>query len=76
MLDALRLWCASSCASTPAGGGCVPAPLITGDDLIAAGYEPGPRFKEILSAVEDGQLESRLTSREAAMEYVRSEFPR
>jgi poly(A) polymerase len=52
-----------------------PAPLITGRDLIEAGYEPGPRFKEILIAVEDAQLEGRLTSREAAMEYVRREFP-
>jgi poly(A) polymerase len=52
-----------------------PTPLITGRDLIAAGYEPGPRFKEILGAVEDAQLEGRLTSREAAMEYVRREFP-
>jgi len=52
-----------------------PAPLITGDDLIAAGYAPGPQFKEILSAVEDGQLESRLNSKEAAMEFVAREFP-
>jgi poly(A) polymerase len=52
-----------------------PAPLITGRDLIEAGYEPGPRFKQMLTAVEDGQLEGRLTSREAAMEYVRREFP-
>jgi len=52
-----------------------PAPLITGRDLIEAGYEPGPRFKEILGAVEDAQLEGRLGSREAAMEYVRGEFP-
>jgi len=52
-----------------------PAPLITGRDLIEAGYEPGPRFKEVLAAVEDAQLEGRLTSREAAMEYVRREFP-
>ncbi|HSZ62387.1 MAG TPA: CCA tRNA nucleotidyltransferase [Terriglobales bacterium] len=52
-----------------------PAPLITGRDLIAAGYEPGPRFKEILGAVEDAQLEGRLGSREAAVEYVRREFP-
>ena len=51
-----------------------PAPLITGDDLIAAGYEPGPRFKEILRAVEDGQLEGRLTSREGAMRFVRENF--
>jgi tRNA nucleotidyltransferase domain 2 putative len=52
-----------------------PQPLVTGDDLIAAGYAPGPRFKEILSAVEDAQLEGRLMSREAAMEYVLHEFP-
>jgi poly(A) polymerase len=52
-----------------------PQPLITGQDLIEAGYEPGPRFKEILAAVEDAQLEGRLISREAAMEFVRREFP-
>jgi poly(A) polymerase len=51
-----------------------PSPLITGRDLIEAGYEPGPHFTEILAAVEDAQLEGRLTSREAAMEYVRREF--
>ena len=52
-----------------------PTPLITGRDLIEAGYEPGPRFKEILAAVEDAQLEGRLSLREAAMEFVRREFP-
>jgi poly(A) polymerase len=52
-----------------------PAPLITGDDLIAVGYAPGPRFKKILSAVEDGQLEGRLRSREEAMAFVGSKFP-
>jgi poly(A) polymerase len=52
-----------------------PTPLITGHDLIDAGYEPGPRFKEVLTAVEDAQLEGRLASREAAMEYVRRQFP-
>ncbi len=52
-----------------------PKPLITGEDLIATGYAPGPRFKEILSAVEDGQLEGRLQSKESAMEFVRREFP-
>jgi len=53
-----------------------PAPLLTGDDLIEAGYAPGPRFKEILAAVEDGQLESRLQSKHEAMEFVGREFPR
>jgi poly(A) polymerase len=52
-----------------------PAPLITGDDLIAAGYGPGPLFREILEAVEDAQLEGRLLSREAALEFVVREFP-
>ena len=52
-----------------------PAPLVTGNDLIAAGYAPGPRFKEILSVVEDGQLEGRLQSKEEAMELVAREFP-
>jgi poly(A) polymerase len=52
-----------------------PVPLITGDDLIAAGYRAGPQFKKILSAVEDGQLEGRLRSREEALAFARSEFP-
>jgi poly(A) polymerase len=52
-----------------------PAPLVTGDDLIAAGYAPGPRFREILNAVEDAQLEGRLASRDAALEFVHREFP-
>jgi poly(A) polymerase len=52
-----------------------PAPLITGRDLIEAGYKPGPRFKEVLGAVEDAQLEGRLLSREEAMEFVQRDFP-
>jgi poly(A) polymerase len=52
-----------------------PVPLVSGDDLIAAGYKPGPRFREILEAVEDAQLEGRLTSHEAALEFILSAFP-
>ena len=52
-----------------------PAPLVTGDDLIAAGHAPGPKFREILNAVEDAQLEGRLPSRDAALEFVRREYP-
>jgi poly(A) polymerase len=51
-----------------------PAPLINGDDLITLGYKPGPQFKRILSAVEDGQLEGRLRSREEALAFVDTEF--
>jgi poly(A) polymerase len=52
-----------------------PAALLSGDDLIAAGYAPGPRFREILEAVEDALLEGRLLSHDAALEFVRREFP-
>ncbi|MFZ0285457.1 MAG: CCA tRNA nucleotidyltransferase, partial [Terriglobales bacterium] len=52
-----------------------PSPLVTGDDLIAAGHAPGPRFKEILSAVEDRQLEGHLHDREEALRFVAHEFP-
>ncbi len=52
-----------------------PSPLVTGEDLIAGGHVPGPKFREILSAVEDAQLEGRLTGRDAALEFVRREFP-
>jgi poly(A) polymerase len=52
-----------------------PSPLVTGDDLIGQGHTPGPKFREILTAVEDAQLEGRLPSRDAALEFVRREFP-
>jgi poly(A) polymerase len=52
-----------------------PVVLVTGDDLISAGYAPGPKFREILEAVEDAQLEGRLLSHEAALEFVKREFP-
>ena len=53
-----------------------PEPLLTGWDLIALGYIPGPRFKVMLAAAEDAQLEGRLQSREEAVEWVQSEFSR
>ena len=52
-----------------------PQPLVTGDDLIAAGYMPGPRFKEILGSVEDRQLEGDLQDHHEAMEFIKREFP-
>jgi len=52
-----------------------PVPLITGDDLIAIGYRPGPQFKKILAAVEDGQLEGRLQTKNEAIAFVGTEFP-
>src|SRR5207248_8948587 len=48
-----------------------PAPLITGRDLIADGYRPGPAFGVVLRAVEDAQLEGRISSSEEAMQMAR-----
>ncbi len=51
-----------------------PPRLITGGDLIAAGYKPGPPFQAILTEVEDAQLEGRLHSREEALALVEERF--
>ena len=51
------------------------ARLVTGHDLIAEGYTPGPVFGEILSAVEESQVEGGLSSRAEALEFVRDRFP-
>jgi poly(A) polymerase len=47
-----------------------PPRLLTGKDLIMLGLPPGPRFKEILDAVEDAQLEGRLQTHEDALAWV------
>lgn len=51
-----------------------PPRLLTGKDLIAQGYRPGPLFREILEAVETGQLEGRLTTSEDALRFVRENY--
>ncbi len=53
-----------------------PVPLMTGDDLIALGYRPGPEFRRMLNLVEDGQLEGTLHSREEALALIAGTFPR
>jgi poly(A) polymerase len=52
-----------------------PKPLITGRELIAAGYVPGAAFKEILRAVEDAQLEGAIRTPEEALQLVQEKFP-
>ncbi len=51
-----------------------PERLLTGDDLRAMGFRPGPLFSQILQALEDGQLEGQIRTREEAEEYVLSKF--
>ncbi len=54
------------------GTDCAPTPLITGDDLVAAGHRPGPSFKKTLDEVYDAQLEGRIATKDAAMEMAKS----
>jgi poly(A) polymerase len=51
-----------------------PQPLITGRELIAAGYQPGPAFKQMLHAAEDAQLEGMVVTVEDALNLVREKF--
>jgi tRNA nucleotidyltransferase/poly(A) polymerase len=51
-----------------------PARLVTGDDLISAGYAPGPDFSRMLEAAEDAQLEGRIDNKEAGLKLVRDAF--
>lgn len=51
-----------------------PPRLVTGDDLIAVGYKPGPDFSRMLELAEDAQLEQRIHSKEEGLDLVRSTF--
>jgi poly(A) polymerase len=52
-----------------------PAPLLTGRELIAAGYKPGSAFKEMLRAVEDAQLDGAIATPDEALALLRDRFP-
>jgi tRNA nucleotidyltransferase (CCA-adding enzyme) len=43
-------------------------PLITGADLLAAGWEPGPQLGAVLRRVRAAQLDGVLTSRSSALD--------
>ena len=51
-----------------------PKPLLTGRELITAGYAPGPGFKDMLTAAEDAQLEGSIATPEEALALVRQRF--
>ncbi len=51
-----------------------PKLLVTGSDLIAAGYRPGPEFKAMLEVAEDAQLEGHVTTTEEGMAVVKQRF--
>jgi len=51
-----------------------PPRLLTGEDLMALGFVPGPPFKTMLEAIEDAQLNGRLNTHEEAIKFVQNEF--
>lgn len=48
--------------------------LLTGDDLIQLGFQPGPQFSKILEDVETLTLENKLKTKDEALEYVVNKF--
>ncbi len=48
-----------------------PPRLLTGDDLIALGFVPGPLFKKMLDAVEDAQLNGEIRTHAEAQRLVK-----
>ncbi len=48
-----------------------PKLLVTGRDLLAAGYQPGPLFKQWLALAEDAQLEGRIVTTEEGLALIR-----
>lgn len=53
----------------------IPPPLVTGRDLIALGWTPGPHFGPILEAVQNAQLEKTLANKEDALAWVKTHHP-
>ena len=51
-----------------------PIPFVTGDDLIALGLKPGPRFKSVLVVIRDAQLNLQIASREEGLAMVQAEW--
>jgi poly(A) polymerase len=51
-----------------------PERLLTGDDLQAMGFRPGPAFSQILGSLEDAQLEGQINTKEDARKYILKRF--
>jgi tRNA nucleotidyltransferase/poly(A) polymerase len=46
--------------------------LITGYDIMNQGIEPGPIISEIMTKIEDSQLEGTIKTRDQALEYLKT----
>lgn len=51
-----------------------PPRLLTGDDLLYMGFRPGPKFREVLQAIEDAQLEGAIQTREDALRLAEEAY--
>ena len=51
-----------------------PPRLLSGDDLVGMGFQPGPAFQRILTAVEDAQLDGALQTKDQAIAFVRRNY--
>ena len=52
-----------------------PPLLLSGKDLIEAGYRPGPQFSKMLAMAEDAQLEGAVHTREQALALIQERWP-
>ena len=53
----------------------LPPPVVTGADLVAAGYPPGPRMGALLRWLRAEQLDGRVPTREEAVRRVLATYP-
>jgi putative nucleotidyltransferase with HDIG domain len=53
-----------------------PPLLLSGNDLIEAGYHPGPQFSKMLAMAEDAQLEGTVNTREQALALIQQHWPK
>ncbi len=51
----------------------IPKPLVNGHDLMARGWEGGPKLGKVLRAIQNRQLEGKLSSREEALQWLQDE---
>lgn len=51
-----------------------PPRLLTGNDLLEMGYKAGPRFSQVLNALEDAQLEGQVHTVEQARKFIKDQF--
>ncbi len=53
----------------------IPPPLLTGHDLMALGWKPGPHFGQVLESIQTAQLEGTLTTTQEALAWIKAHYP-